>query len=145
MTKFKKFRLNKGIEAKAIAEMLGFNKVLMSLVETNKLLLFPKDLRKVTHYLNCEFEDLYDEKDLYIKKQVNVQPTELREKERELYCRPTFRIPRSLEKVFSKENVQKVGYLNKTDWLLSKIYELEEEVLKFDKSQEKMSKKEKQA
>lgn len=99
-----------GITAKELAEKLSVDAPMVSKFVNYKCLPIPEMLGLICEVLGCTWEDIYSDKELYVK------PNKQKNGKRVGYYKLTVELPQEARD-FLKRNLKKCGYKSVTDWI----------------------------
>jgi DNA-binding Xre family transcriptional regulator len=102
--------LNRGITSKELAEKIGVDAPMISKFANYKCLPIPQMLNAMCEVLGCTWEDIYSDKELYVK------PTKQKSSKRVGYYKLTVELPQEAKEFF-KMAIKKCGYKDITDWI----------------------------
>lgn len=129
--KLKKIREIKQITASELAQAIGTDKYMISKYENNICLPTPEMMKRICNFLQCQILDVWEKHEIYIT------PSNLRFNARNEFNRVNYynfgvRLPKSSCNTLNRENLVKLGYASKKNWLIKQIDRLEHDVKKFD-------------
>ena len=99
-----------GITSKELAEKIGVDAPMVSKFANYKCLPIPEALNLICEVLGCTWEDIYSDKELYVK------PIKQKNGKRAGYYKLTVELPQEARE-FLKRNLKKCGYKSVTDWI----------------------------
>lgn len=119
------------------------DKILLSKMVNYVCLPIPKQAKIICDYLDCEITELYDPAELLLVSQLEKpKPEKPKKKRKPNEFNLNVRIERDLvERVFSKENMRRLGIVDKSSAIRSFILQLDRKLSRMD-AKEKASKKE---
>lgn len=103
----------------------------------------PEQAKVICEYFNCEITELYDPSELLLVSQLEKpKPEKPKQKKKPIEFNLHVQLERDLaEKVFSKENMKRLGYADKSSMIRSFILQQSKKLDRMD-AKEKASKKE---
>lgn len=125
--KLKEVRLQRKMEQQELAVSADVSVPMMSYFENYKCLPIPATLKKITTKLNCNIEDIYEDKEIYYKK---TAPKKSRK--RNAY-NLSVRLPEVMRKVITQENLEKLGYHSLKDFIWHCCKSFEEKLNEINK------------
>lgn len=125
--KLKEILEQKNKRAKELAIEIGTDEPMISKFVNYKCLPIPAQMQGICKSLDCEVTDIYTEEEVYYQNTTKKQARESKELNFYNLC---VRLPNEARKYLSSENLELVGYKDKTQWILACYKEL---VLKIKK------------
>lgn len=127
MTSLKEKRIEAQITQQELAKIIGKDVPLISKFENFVCLPIPADAGKMVKALKCTtILELYDKEDINF----GVENKSVK-KEKDCY-KLTVRLPKEAKEYFKRQSLNKVGYLNLTDWVNQNYKRLVKKINKKD-------------
>ena len=128
-------RLKNETSQEQMADILNIHRPLISNIESYKILPMPEAMEKLLAYFNCAIDDLYPVELLksicrvYRPKSIE----DSHEPARYYNFGARLRVD-TISPLFTRDNLRKMGYRDRTQWLYAKIKEFEAEFKLFQKN-----------
>lgn len=126
--KLKEILEKKNKKAKELAIEIGTDEPMISKFVNYKCLPIPTQMKGICKSLDCKVSDVYTDEEIYYQSKAKKQAREPKELDFYNLC---VRLPNEARKYLTTENLELVGYKDKTQWILACYKEL---VLKIKKS-----------
>lgn len=129
--KLKAIREMKNITAVELAKAVGTDKYMISKYENMVCLPTPEVMRRICNFLQCNILDVWEKEEIYI------MPSNLRFNERNEFNRVNYynfgvRLPKSSCNTLKRENLIKLGYTSKKNWLVEQVERLQRDIERFE-------------
>lgn len=133
--KLRELRLRRGMQQKDLATAIGINAPMLSNFENYKCLPIPRMLKALCGVLECEPSDIYERHEIALQVAQMSCKDSVANVESEVY-RLTANLPRRAQ-LFFKDNLQKLGYRNITEWANTCFENLEKQAKSLEETKKK--------
>ncbi len=125
--KLKEILEEKNKKAKELALEIGTDGPMISKFVNYKCLPTPKQMQNICKSLDCEVSDIYEDDEVFY--QNNAKKVSKSANDLDFYnlC---VRLPNDARKALASRNLQRLGYKDKTQWILACYVELVEKIKK---------------
>lgn len=129
--KLKEIREIKNITAIELAKAVGTDKYMISKYENMVCLPTPEVMRRICKFLQCNILDIWEKEEIYIMPS-NLRFNEQNEFNRANYYNFGVRLPKSSCNTLKRENLIKLGYTSKKNWLVEQVERLKRDIERFE-------------
>lgn len=129
--KLKAIREMKNITAVELAKAVGTDKYMISKYENMVCLPTPEVMRRICKFLQCNILDIWEKEEIYIMPS-NLRFNEQNEFNRVNYYNFGVRLPKSSCNTLKRENLIKLGYTSKKNWLVEQVERLQRDIERFE-------------
>lgn len=129
--KLKEIREMKNITAIELAKAVGTDKYMISKYENMVCLPTPEVMRRICKFLQCNILDIWEKEEIYIMPS-NLRFNEQNEFNRVNYYNFGVRLPKSSCNTLKRENLIKLGYTSKKNWLVEQVERLKRDIERFE-------------
>lgn len=129
--KLKAIREMKNITAIELAKAVGTDKYMISKYENMVCLPTPEVMRRICKFLQCNILDIWEKEEIYIMPS-NLRFNEQNEFNRANYYNFGVRLPKSSCNTLKRENLIKLGYTSKKNWLVEQVERLKRDIERFE-------------
>lgn len=112
--KLKEVRSYRNIGQAEFAERVGTTSPMMSNFENYKCIPVPNMLKRMCDILECDMSDIYEDEEIYIKKNNNLI---IRVRKQKQEYKLTVSLPEEAREVFTPTNLRKCGYHSLKDFI----------------------------
>lgn len=117
----------KNKKAKELAIEIGTDEPMISKFVNYKCLPIPAQMQNICKSLDCKVSDIYKDEEVYYQNKAKKEPKSTKELDFYNLC---VRLPNDARKYLASDNLKRLGYKDKTQWIMACYKEL---VLKIKK------------